>query len=233
MDQRAGVVEHECDDVLSTLQHELGGPLAVLDMVLETLTARRDELPPDIAEIVGAGRRQLDVAQATLEDLHVAGQEPDQLELELEEVDLGPVTERHVTDLGRTIIGGRDVSTVVPGDPVPVRLDVRRYGQLLRNLLENADKYTPSGAPVRVHVEPHDAHAEVWVVDSGDGVAPEDAERIFERYARGAADGAGLGIGLAISRQIARAHGGDLRVTEAPEGRGARFVIELPRRRSE
>lgn len=215
-----------CEEILSTVRHELGGPMAVLDMMIETLIEHLDELPDEVRDIVGAGRRQLDVARATLEDLHVAGLE--QLDLELETVDLGEVTRAYVTDLDTTALRGRDVQVHAPAHPVPVRLDPRRFAQILRNLLDNADKYTPSGTPVNVHVVRQEERAEVWVVDSGDGVAPEHVERIFERYTRGQSDPAGIGIGLAISRQIARAHGGDLNLADAPEGDGARFVLELP-----
>lgn len=229
MNDRDRVADHECDEVLSVLRHELGGALAVLDMMFETVGDHLGELPSEIAEIIAAGRRQLDVAQAILDDLHVAGNETAELQLDLETVDLRRVTERHIDDLTTTILRERDVGTDIPSEAVMVGLDVRRYGQLLRNLLENADKYTPKGSPVHVQIEGLDGHAEVRIADSGEGVAPQDADRIFHRYVRGVSGRGGIGIGLAISRQIARAHGGDLRVTDAPEGQGACFVLELPR----
>jgi signal transduction histidine kinase len=75
-----------------------------------------------------------------------------------------------------------------------------------------------------------DGRVELWVRDSGPGVAPAERERIFGRFVRGAGrtgahDGAGLG--LAIVRSIAQAHGGTVKVTEAPGG-GACFVMSLP-----
>jgi two-component system, OmpR family, sensor kinase len=118
--------------------------------------------------------------------------------------------------------GGADVGVV--GDPA-------RLGQVLANLLDNACRYTPSGGRVSVHVA-SGAAAEVWVTDTGPGVPPAERERIFDRLARldeaRAAHDGGAGLGLAIARGIARAHGGDLRCVDPPDGTGAAFLLTLP-----
>ncbi|MHB1939148.1 MAG: sensor histidine kinase, partial [Acidobacteriaceae bacterium] len=73
----------------------------------------------------------------------------------------------------------------------------------------------------------------VWlrVIDHGPGIAPQDQERVFDRFARVAAGGSGLGIGLYISREIATAHGGHLDVESKP-GTGTAFTLSLPARPS-
>jgi signal transduction histidine kinase len=118
----------------------------------------------------------------------------------------------------------RGDSAVVPGDPA-------RLGQVLGNLLDNARRYTPSGGRITVGVSVRGA-ATLLVTDTGPGVPPADRERIFDRLVQldeaRTADGGGAGLGLAIARGIARAHGGDLRCVDPPDGTGAAFALILP-----
>ncbi|MDX1622334.1 MAG: HAMP domain-containing sensor histidine kinase [Nitriliruptorales bacterium] len=224
-DVRAGDT-HACEEIISNLRHELLTPLSVINLVFEDLSNNADALSGDARELLSTGRRQLAVARALVDDLHLAGDE--ELQLSLEVVDLREVVREHVQDLDRTFIRERDIRSHETDEPVRVEVDRHRIGQVLRNLLDNADKYSPPNEPIEVHVTSGEQGAEVWVVDSGDGVAPENTERIFERYIRGDDTESGLGLGLAISRRIARAHGGELTVTDAPDDRGSRFVLELP-----
>ncbi|MDX1657229.1 MAG: HAMP domain-containing sensor histidine kinase [Nitriliruptorales bacterium] len=217
---------HDLEETLSLLRHELTTPLTVIETALDALEKQRDRLPADSRELVGAGRRQLRVAQAIVDDLHVAGQ--DELTLDLERVDLGELVSEYVDDLDRVFVDGHEIVLRVPDEEVPLTVDVTRIRQLLRNLLDNADKYSPDDEPIHVDVVTEDDAALLWITDSGDGVAPEDAERIFEHYVTGDHARSGLGLGLAISRRIAQAHAGGLAVTDAPNGSGARFVLELP-----
>jgi two-component system, OmpR family, sensor kinase len=110
-----------------------------------------------------------------------------------------------------------------------IRADAERLTQAALNLVTNAARYSPPGAPVTIGTALADGVATLWVADSGPGVPPEDRERILGRFVRGAdRRREGTGLGLAIVAAIASAHGGILRVTEArPEG-GARFQIDLP-----
>jgi signal transduction histidine kinase len=107
--------------------------------------------------------------------------------------------------------------------------DEAAFKRVITNLVDNACKYTSSGGSVAVLVEPRADRVLVTVRDSGPGIASADADRIFERFFRGeqtrAAPGAGLG--LALSRDLARAHGGDVRLL--PSTSGASFVAEFPR----
>jgi signal transduction histidine kinase len=113
--------------------------------------------------------------------------------------------------------------------PVPVQVDSRRLQRAVGNLLDNALKYTPSGGEVRVAVRERGGTAELCVRDTGPGIPPADAERVFERFFRGdrSRPGAGSGLGLSLARAIARAHRGDVFV-RSEEGRGSAFTISLP-----
>ena len=113
-----------------------------------------------------------------------------------------------------------------------VLADRYRIGQVLRNLLTNAVKYSPDGAPIGLRAVPGEGpgRLRIEVTDRGPGIHPDDAERIFEKFGRGrGADGrkvSGVGLGLYLSRRILRAHGSDLTVSPGPEG-GSVFGFEL------
>ena len=99
------------------------------------------------------------------------------------------------------------------------------------NLVENAVKYTPAGGKVELSLACADGKAAVAVVDTGPGIDPGDAERVFQPFvrldaARGRETG-GAGLGLAIARSIILAHGGTLSL-ESRSGAGCRFAMHLP-----
>jgi signal transduction histidine kinase len=129
--------------------------------------------------------------------------------------------ELRLADQGRrvTVEGGGDSWAL--GDPGNV-------ARILRLLLDNTLRHTPAPGGVRAALISRGDQTGVAVQDEGPGVAAEDRERIFERFARGAeADPGGFGLGLAIGRELARRMGGDLVLEEAAVG--ARFVVWLPR----
>jgi signal transduction histidine kinase len=104
------------------------------------------------------------------------------------------------------------------------------------NLLSNAVKFTPSGGSIRIRstdevdVDNDDGRpmATIEVIDSGIGIAPEDRERIFEKFVRVAGpEVSGTGLGLAITRELARLHDGSLTV-DSTFGLGSRFTLRLP-----
>jgi signal transduction histidine kinase len=106
---------------------------------------------------------------------------------------------------------------------------------VLANLLGNALRHTPPGGRVEVTATAADGRVQLAVADTGEGIPPELLERIFERFYRAdparahAPDGGGSGIGLTITRAIVQAHGGRIHAESHGPGRGARFVVTLPR----
>jgi signal transduction histidine kinase len=109
--------------------------------------------------------------------------------------------------------------------------DQAKLAQVLTNLVGNALKYSPYGSPVRIGLETHSDRVLITVSDHGLGIAPEELPRVFERYYRAddervrAARGAGLG--LSISRDIVRAHGGEIAAASVL-GEGSVFTVALP-----
>jgi len=150
------------------------------------------------------------------------------LDLQLERCDLvdiaREVAERMADQASRA---GCPVKLQAEGR-LPGTWDRMRIEQVITNLLSNAFRYAP-GESVELFVDEVDGRARVRVRDGGPGIPEADRERIFERFERASRSRrhGGLGMGLYITREIARTHGGTIRVSSAP-GSGAEFIVELP-----
>jgi signal transduction histidine kinase/CheY-like chemotaxis protein len=113
----------------------------------------------------------------------------------------------------------------VAGDPA-------RLQQVVWNLLMNAVKFTPAGGLVELELKPKDAHVQIVVRDTGQGIAPQMLPHVFERFRQ--ADSSttrthgGLGLGLALVKHIVELHGGIVTAQSGGEGKGANFTVTLP-----
>jgi signal transduction histidine kinase len=128
------------------------------------------------------------------------------------------------------LLSEASVSIEAEGDgPFTAIADGGRLGQVLDNLLGNAVKFSSKGDEIEVVVRRAGDRIVLSVTDSGVGLAPDQLERVFQRYYRaGEGDVPGLGIGLAVSHEIIAAQGGRIWAESAGAGRGATFNIELP-----
>jgi len=120
---------------------------------------------------------------------------------------------------------------VAGADHMPVTGDADRLDQVVANLVANAITYTPAGGRVVVEVGAEGTTGAVRVSDTGIGLAPDELDRVFDRFYRVegvARPPGGSGIGLAIARAYARAHGGEVTAWSEGRGRGATFVLRLP-----
>ncbi|WP_176590462.1 sensor histidine kinase KdpD [Sphingobium sp. EM0848] len=145
--------------------------------------------------------------------------------------------ELDLSDIGRRAAGlflvkamDRGMSVVAPAaeSSEPAVGEFRRALQILMNLVGNAVRYAPEGSTVRIETGRDGEQAWITVLDQGEGVPADSRERIFDKFERlGRSDAGGSGLGLYISRRLARAMGGDIRVDDAPGG-GARFTLFLP-----
>ena len=117
--------------------------------------------------------------------------------------------------------------------PLPTCVGDRdRLAQVFANLLDNAIQHTPPGGRVIINSGTRQGKIFVQVIDTGEGIPPEELPRILERFyqvdkSRAKQKASGSGLGLAISKEIVEAHGGRIQV-ESELGRGSRFVVELP-----
>lgn len=222
------------DEFMIVATHELKTPVTSLQLQLQS--ARRSLATPSAPPPLALLREKLDIAVrqterlASLIDnlLDVSRIDAGKLVLEPEAVDVAQTVRdvaRHLESLANA--AGCRLEVRAP-TAVVGRWDRTRIEQILTNLVTNAVKYGP-GRPVELVVDAADGRAVLEVTDHGIGVAPSDAERVFGRFERAVSPRhyGGLGLGLYISRQIAEAHGGTLRVRSTP-GQGSVFVLELP-----
>jgi two-component system sensor histidine kinase MtrB len=209
----------------SDVSHELRSPLTTLATAVEVLHARRGELSPGTREAVELLRGDVERFQRMVLDLlEISRLDAGAQELVLQEVKLAELARRVVGADGPVpVTADREAAETV------IRADRRRLERVVANLAENAEVHGRGLAGMRVLRA--DATIRLLVDDAGPGVPPPFRERIFERFARGPADGAprgdGAGLGLALVAEQVRLHGGRVWVEDRPGG-GARFVVELP-----
>jgi two-component system OmpR family sensor kinase len=154
--------------------------------------------------------------------------------LETRPVDLGALARDAVAD-ARAVEPDRPIGIETPDAPTVVIGDEQRLRQVVGNLVANARLHTPEGTPVEVRVWSTGEHAVLEVADEGPGIAPADAEHLFERFYRGdpararseTGAGSGAGLGLSIVSAVAEAHHGRAWV-EPHAGPGARLRVEIP-----
>jgi len=137
-------------------------------------------------------------------------------------VDLDALT-RHVADIARR--NYPSIAFRVDGVPSLIRGAPARVSRAVSNLIDNAAKWSPPGAPVEITVR----DGTVTVRDHGPGVDPADRPHVFDRFYRspGARTMPGSGLGLAIVKQVADSHGGAVTAATAPDG-GGLFVLQFP-----
>lgn len=146
-------------------------------------------------------------------------------------IELGDVA-RRVSGLLALKAADHSIRIITPDESqkVPAVAEFRRVLQILLNLVTNAIRYSPDGSEVFIEIADLGDGPRIAVSDQGAGIAPEDRERIFEKFERlGRSGDGGSGLGLYISRRLARAMGGDLTVDAAGTG-GAKFLLQLPPR---
>lgn len=217
--------------LLSTVSHNLRTPLAAMHAAVSTLLDPRavldDEARHELLDTVRDETVRLERLVAKVLDLgriRAGG-----LELAPEPIDLGGLVQAAVHRL-HPLIGTRAVRVEVADDVADVQLDPGAMEQMMLNLLENALRHTPDGTPVEILATRIRGQVELRVVDHGPGVAPDERERVFDEFYRGArpADTEGTGLGLAIVHALVVAQRGRVWVDET-RGGGATFVVRLPR----
>ncbi len=209
------------------LRDPLGRIIANADsMSARTEGPLTDDYAAYAVDIASAGRHLLGLVD-DLEDLSAI--ERADFVVSVEDLDLADVARRAAGLLAvRAAQGDVRIDRPAPGDSLPATGEFRRVLQILVNLIGNAVRYSPPGGMVWIRMERDRDAACVIVADQGKGIAPEDQERIFEKFGRvDPTEPGGSGLGLYIARRLARAMDGDILVDSAP-GEGARFVLLLP-----
>jgi K+-sensing histidine kinase KdpD len=216
-------------ELLQNVSHELRTPLASI-LTGATVLLAREDLSATVREgLTGvvAQSRRLDRLVGDMLDL--ARIEGHALDLHLEPTDLGAAAEA-AADRLRAVRPGRRVDVVIEPGSIEAVADWDRLGQVLDNLLVNADRYAPEGTPIEIHVAPGVRGTVVTrVIDHGPGVPAEMRDRIFERFVRDEHSGSeGTGLGLAIVSGLVEAHAGRVWLDDPAAGEGAVFAFTLP-----
>jgi signal transduction histidine kinase len=222
------------DDFFNVASHELKTPLTTLelqtDLIANAVAKLDGAIQPVLHPKIAMLKKQLDRLERLVFDLlDVSRLRSGTLDLTPEELDLASLAKDVVERLAAQLAAAGCATTVKSNEPVVGNWDRARLEQVTTNLLTNASKYG-AGHPVEVVVEGGDHVARLSVIDHGAGIAPENQERIFERFERATPNRRidGLGLGLWIVSRVVRALGGTIHVHSAL-GAGAEFVVELPR----
>ena len=222
-------------ELVTAVSHELRTPVATIRAYLDSSLEHWDGAPP------GGLRRDLEVMareterlQRLIEDLFTLSRaEGGSLQLAMAPVAVEPVLARSVEAV-RPLARDRskvDLLLDVSGDLPAILADEGRLEQIVRNLIANAVRHTPPGGVVRVSAEDLGQQVAVRVEDTGEGIAPAELDRVWERFYRtGDArdrDRGGAGLGLALVKELAEAMDGRVEV-ESTLGVGSRFSVYLP-----
>lgn len=225
--------DHQKNEFLATLAHELRNPLAPLRNGLELLAdTGLDRATQDQAH--GMMSRQLDQMVRLIDDLmDLSRITRGVVDLRKQPMDLREAIQQAV-ETGRPLLDARahTFTVALPDAHLPVEGDVLRLAQVFTNLLNNAAKYTDRGGTIAVRTAVVDHEVVVSITDNGIGIAPDQLNKVFDMFAQVERDNArtqgGLGIGLNIVKHLVDMHGGRVAATSLGLGTGSTFTVHLP-----
>jgi signal transduction histidine kinase len=217
-------------DMVSDVAHELRTPLTNIRCQLESVQDGITQSTPAVINSIHEEAMLLHRLIDDLQDLSLA--EAGKLSLKPERVSVRDAVAVAVSAISSSLGNGTpSIQVEVPDQCPDVLADSKRFGQVLRNLLNNAVAHTPQGGNITVRAQSIDAKVEVGIEDNGSGIAPEDLPYVFERFYRADASRdhttGGAGLGLAIVNQLVAAQGGETRI-ESTLGKGTKVCFTLP-----
>ena len=230
---RMAVLDVTKSEFLKLASHELRTPVSLIRGYLSMFEAG------DLGQLNERGKRALSVLEAQARELNLliaemleaARLEDGAITFSEEDVDLRTVAAEAVESARGKARADHRLTLVTPGHPLRVVADRGRLLVIVRNLLDNAVKYSPDGGEIVCEVRAAAGWAEVAVRDHGLGIAPEQLDLLFSRFGRivttETAHIRGPGLGLYLARELARLQGGDIDVTSEP-GRGSIFTMRVP-----
>lgn len=229
-EQRRDEAERARRQTIASISHDLRTPITSLRLLAEAI---EDDIVDQetVRRYAASMRANVEVLGGLIDDL-----------FELAKIEAGALTwsmqQIELCEIAREVVGTLEPEANQRGVRIQTRAvercdlvgDPARLRRVLLNLLQNAVRHTPQDGAVTVLIERSAAGGwEVEVADDGDGVSPEDADRIFDPFYRGGSEAArtrpGTGLGLAIARAVVEAHGG--RIWLAPSDHGSRFRFSL------
>jgi two-component system sensor histidine kinase KdpD len=212
---------------MGAVSHDLRTPLATIKVASSTLSNRSVTLSTDqLAELYGLIEVESDRLTRLVSNL-----------LDITRIEAGVFTVhpsptsvqelvREAVSAMEPTLGSHRVDTVVPGALPAVNVDPLLIGQVLINLLDNAERHSPPDGVITVEARREGKQIVLSVTDQGPGIAPENRQAVFERFAQ-LDKGGRAGLGLTIAKTFVEAHGQEIWYEDAPN-HGARFVFSLP-----
>lgn len=233
--ERERKLETSRRELVAWVSHDLRTPLSGIRAMAEALEDGVVADPVTVERYHHVMRLEVDRLAELVDDLFELSRiNSGTMRLEMERVSLGDlVSDALAAASGVASVRGVHIEGRVAGQPPELELSASEISRVLRNLLENAIRHTPTDGVVWVETGADSSHAFVRVADTCGGIPERDIDRVFDTAWRGAmartpGDDGGAGLGLAIARGIVEAHNGDISVSN--EGAGCRFTVRLPLR---
>ena len=227
--------EYRLRRFVADASHELRTPLATIRGHAELYRQGVATSPDEVSSLLNRIESEAVRMGALVEDLLLLARmdvapQLDKVAVDLLSIAATTVSDARVQDPTRPITLHPKTGPPWDDEPPVVIGDEARLHQVLANLISNALRHTAAGLPVEVEIGVRAGHVQIRVVDHGPGLAPEVADKVFERFYRGDAgrsrQSGGTGLGLAIVASIVQAHGGRIRYEPSVRG-GSTFIVEL------
>lgn len=232
--RRLRLADRRREDFLAKLSHQLRGPLAPIANAA-ALLGRIERGPPELAQVRAIIERQVDQLRGLVTNLvDVTRVMKGKVVLQREQVDLADLVQEAINGVRTALMGRRQrIVEVAPQTTSPMAAVDRHWlVQALAALLDNASKFSPEGAAIRVTAGMRAGHWEFKVEDPGAGIDADFISSVFEPFTQGeqpkASAEAGMGIGLTVAKRITELHGGDLQVVSAGKGQGCTATLRIP-----
>jgi len=220
------------DDFFSVASHELKTPLTSIklqnDLIIRNIVNKRTNDEKIITMLNSSGKNIDRVNRLVDSMLDISRMSSGKLALQIEKFNLNELVKEVSARLQPLLEEAGCEIKIEESSSIEGEWDHFRIEQVITNILTNAVRYAPAKL-IQIKIEADDTFAYVRIKDQGKGIAPEDLERIFQRFERAesAGDSRGLGLGLFISKEIMQMHNGDIKVS-SQLNEGSEFIISLP-----
>ena len=221
-------------EFVSLVSHQIRAPLTNMRGAAARMQTQCGAINPTCSRMFIILEQQAERLERLVQDvLNASRVEANDLKLQLEPISMLPIVQQVVDQVRAR--GGQRPFNVPPKPGLPfVYADRDRVAEVLMNLIDNADKYSPPGGEIAIEVQADQTEVKVAVRDHGRGLPPADLERVFDKFYRSDNSDAqpvyGYGLGLFVCRRLVEAQGGRIWAENAPDG-GAVFCFTLPEAR--
>ena len=219
------------NDMMATVAHEFRAPLTSLRMGIHLcIEEAAGPITEKQADLLHAARTECERLESMIDDLlDLSRLESGRIVLSIAPVPILTVIEP-VVEIVQSQADARDIRLDLDVPPIldDGMIDPVRLTNVLRNLIDNAIRFTPNGGRVTIRARSEGDHLKISITDQGPGIDPKYHPRLFDKFFRiPGVESQGAGLGLSIAREIVRSHGGEIGVTSEP-GRGSTFWFTVP-----